>query len=700
MSQDQESNGIPVDNPIRKREQDLLGRTSAALSFVEHVLALDASQGIVVGVFGPWGSGKTSFLNLARQEFDQKDVAVITFNPWFFSGTEQLINRFFAELADPLQLPGGKHDEVGKVLSVISEYGTCLQGKAGALSKFGRVYYERRRGSLAQQREKAKSALEKLGKPIVVLLDDVDRLSAVEIWEIFRLVRLTGSFPNLVYVVACDRVRIEEALSKEGSGRDYLEKIVQLSFNVPESPMETLRSELSTAISMALSDNGCVEKIDGWFWADVFPEIILPLIRNLRDVRRYAASARESIASLHDQVALSDVLALEAVRLFLPDVFKRLRYMASSLTVAPPARSPHSSLVSDAARLLGEDHSHREEIEKLVELGGEGGKQVVGALLKRLFPGTKHSDAERNVHLDEPNLLAQRRVAHESVLRLYLERVVDSDLRVFLDAKGAFERMSDLKAFSEFMDSIDPLRLEALIGRIVGFGGQFRPDHVEAGTTGILNLWTALPRKANDYDALRLFTVVVRLILQTLDSPQAIAAMVRQVLRQLNSLSARWILVRAVAFEPKSNANFVSKDDSDSLQTAVGNAIRSASFGVDKLIEERNPAKLLRFARKTESEEPLSISDSPKLTYVILRDSITVSGSSTLQSSASSVSYGLDWPGLTEIYGTSETVNASIESLHERFEELIPWFESRAISRDEARLLIDMARQGEEPNSE
>ena len=700
MSQDQESNGILVDNPIRTREQDLLGRTSAADSFVEHVLALDASQGVVVGVFGPWGSGKTSFLNLARQEFEQKDVAVIAFNPWFFSGTEQLIYRFFAELSDPLQLPGGKHDQVGKVLSAISEYGTCLQGKAGTLSRFGRVYFGRRRGSLIQQREKAVSALENLDKPIVVLLDDVDRLSAVEIREIFRLVRLTGCFPNLVYVVACDRVRIEEALSNEGSGRDYLEKIVQLSFNVPESPIETLRSELSIAIHRAISDTGCIDTIGYRFWADVFPEIILPLIRNMRDVRRYAASARETIFSLHDQVALGDVLALEAVRLFLPDVFKRLPYMAGSLTVASPERSMQKLMASRRAGLMGDDRAEKEQIRQLIELGGDGSKKVAKALLQRLFPGAKSSYANGDTPVNEPYLLTQRRVAHESILRLYLERVVDGDLRVFQGAKDAFERMSDLKAFSEFMGSIDPLRLQAVIARIGDFRTQFKPNHIEAGTTVILNLWKSLPTKANDYDALGEFTTVVRLLLETLDSPQAIVNMVRRVLRELNSLSARWILVRAVAFDPKSNANFVSEEDSNSLKQAVGNAIRSASISVDALVEERNPAALIRFAQMTESEEPLHISDSPQLTYVILRDSIAVSESSTLQSSVVNYSHGLDWQRLTAIYETRKTVNARIESLHERFDDLIPWFESREIPLDEARSLIDMARQGEDPNPE
>lgn len=700
MSQYQVGNGIIVDNPIRKREQDLLGRTAAAESFVRHVLALDTSQGVVVGVFGPWGSGKTSFLNLARQEFEQEVVTVIDFNPWFFSGTEHLVSRFFAELSDLIQLPGKKFDDVGKVLS---EYGTCLQGRIGTFFRLGRVYIERRRGSLAGQREKVVSTLQELDKPIIVLLDDVDRLSATEIREIFKLVRLTGCFPNLVYIVACDRSRVEKALGEEGwEGRDYLEKIVQHSYNLPESPKETLQYELSAAIERTLSEIGCTSSIDDQVWADVYPEIIRPLIRNMRDVRRFAASSRETISSLNSQVALTDVLALEAVRLFLPGVFKQLSPLVSSLTVASLAGAIERHEEDQIARAMGEDRPRDEQFKALVGVAGsKTEEQVVRALLRRLFPIFRFTDTDRKPlgqNVGEQHLLSRRRVAHESILRLYLERVADSELRAFQIANDAFERMTDLNAFEEFMASIDPFRLEAVTSRIGELASERRPRQIEFGIIGILNLWPKFPRGAIDDDVLRGLTASVKSILETLDSPMAIARMVCRILPRLKCLSSKWVLVRAVAFRPDTNANFVSKEDSERLSTAVANEIRSAN--ADDLTEERNPAHLLRFAQMAESELPLQISDSPKLTYVILRDSLTQSGSSYMHSRARSAESGVKWNRLTKIYGTRETAQARIESLHQQFGDMVPWFESRRISLDEARSLIGIAKQGEESRSE
>ena len=80
-------------------------------------------------------------------------------------------------------------------------------------------------------------------EPIVIVLDDADRLSRGEIRNVFRLVRLTAHFPNLIYIVPCDRHRVERALneSEQGlSGSDYLDKIIQFPYNLPEIPAHIL----------------------------------------------------------------------------------------------------------------------------------------------------------------------------------------------------------------------------------------------------------------------------------------------------------------------------------------------------------------------------------------------------------------------------------------------------------------------------
>ena len=194
---------------------------------------------------------------------------------------------------------------------------------------------QRRKEGIGSRRTKLKSALAALDKPIVVVLDDIDRLATPEIRDIFKLVRLTASFPNVIYVVAFDRKRVESALGEEGiPGRDYLEKILQVAVDLPAIPTQVLNRQLFAALDESLQTIEKPGQLDEAAWPDVFAEVVRPLVRNMRDVKRYATSVHGTVAALEGEIALADVLALEAVRVLLPDVFAQLHGAVEALTTS------------------------------------------------------------------------------------------------------------------------------------------------------------------------------------------------------------------------------------------------------------------------------------------------------------------------------------------------------------------------------
>ena len=97
------------DNPIRSISEDLLGRTSFAQSLRDALLSYKDKNSIVVGLFGAWGSGKTSLLNLIEEglvkssEKYTTEPIIIRFNPWNFSEQNQLIFQFFNSLSHTLK---------------------------------------------------------------------------------------------------------------------------------------------------------------------------------------------------------------------------------------------------------------------------------------------------------------------------------------------------------------------------------------------------------------------------------------------------------------------------------------------------------------------------------------------------------------------------------------------------------------------
>lgn len=295
----------------------------------------------MIGVLGPWGSGKTSFVNLARARLEDESITVLDFNPWMFSGAEQLVESFFVELASQLRLKPGL-GEIGKDLE---DYGETFSGLAWlslvgpwvergwTASKLIARILQRRREGVGGRRQKLEAALQALDKPLVVVLDDIDRLTTSEIRDIFKLIRLTANFPNVIYLAAFDRKRVEDALAEHGiPGRDYLEKILQVGVDLPAVPDSVLHRQVFKAIDGAIEGVEPRAPFSETVWPDAYMEVIRPLLRNMRDVRRFAAAVHGAVVDLGGQIELVDVLALEAIRVFLPDVFNLMPRAVDGLT--------------------------------------------------------------------------------------------------------------------------------------------------------------------------------------------------------------------------------------------------------------------------------------------------------------------------------------------------------------------------------
>ena len=653
------------DSPIQRVDDDTLSRSGAARSFAEQVLALDVTEGVVVGVLGPWGSGKTSFVNLAKLHFERVGIPILDFNPWMFSGAQQLVESFFVELAAQLRLRPDLAD-VGKDLE---EYGETFSGMAwlplvgpwiergrGATKILAKILQRRREG-VGGRRQKLETALAKLDKPIIVVLDDIDRLSTAEIRDVFKLVRLTASFPNVVYIVAFDRTRVEEALAEQGiPGRDYLEKILQVAVDIPAVPAQVLNRQIFSAIDGALAGIENPGPFDQKTWPDAFAEIVRPLVRSMRDVRRYALAVRGTVAALDGQVALADVLALEAIRVFMPDVFARLHGSVDGLTTT-----------SDTFGSRNESPHLKSQVEALVQAAG-GKADIVDSMVRRLFPaGTRH--LPRGSHYGSDWLdrwLRERRVAHEDILRLYLERVAGESLLAFYEAEKAWSRFADRSALESYLRSIDIARLQDVIGALESYEDQFAPEHVVPASTVLLNLLPELPERKRglfELDTTMVVTRVTYRLLRSLKDPAAIEAAVKAILPDVTTLSSRLALITQVGHREGAGHRLVSEEADKEVLKSWRGEVRSAS--VEQLAREWDLLRVV-FAAKFEadsSEGDLDIPDAPDLTLSLLRAARGESRQQTVESRAVRRFPRLDWDALVKLFGDEAVLRDRIGRL-------------------------------------
>lgn len=661
---------ISIDNPIVSHKQDQLDRTVVAIEFARTIRKFDVSEGLVVGILGAWGSGKSSFVNLMREQFTAKpSITVVDFNPWMFSGTEQLVESFFREISAELRIKDEK--KFSKIADGLSEYGEILSPIAMIPfvgSWFDRTFktyktmhqwWKDRKVGSSPIRTKVSDALKELDRPVVVVIDDIDRLSTNEIRDIFKLVRLTASFPNLVYILAFDRYRIELALDETNiPGRAYLEKIIQLSFDLPSISQDVLQSKVVAEFNNVLGDVKNL-RLDQERWPDAFSELILPLIENLRDITRLATSARPTLEVLGADIDAVDIMTLEAVRVFKPALFNELHKHKNLLTT-----------VSDSYNYNNDTTRQEKQIEKLIELA-DGDKEYVDKLISRVFPAAKRYIS--NMHYGYDSMSDWRRthrLAHIDFLSLYLERNTTEGLMAFRRAEEAFEIMNNEAQFGALLDSLDPELLNDTIYSLEAYEHAFEKDQIIPGSIALLNRINKIPEKKNRglFDIGSPDITVGRVVLRMMrtikeESEREDAA--KQIIDGLETYSSRLDFIRSLGFDNGVGHKLVSETFAADIEAAF---IKDLEASRPTNVE--NEWSLLAVYwyyvdKKDGNYEPFTF-DNPDELRKIFETAKSTMRSQSADSRHVKTEDRLSWEVLVKIFGDEDSIRSALATLKEK----------------------------------
>lgn len=474
-----------ADEPISRPDQDELHRSTFARALARQVDAAPKASGFVIGVTGPWGDGKTSVLNMASAYVTELAPGAIQFkfNPWLFESSGDLVNRFLLELGERLQHEQSLGGQVrSRLKRLMRDYG-------GVLGQLGEaVAQQLQRASAHDTRDELREELAVLGRPIVVFIDDIDRLTAAEIRDVMRLVKLVADFPWTVFVLAFDRERVERALAegvggREDDGRAYLEKIVQVSAELPR----VMPTELEQLFERSLEDLS--RRLDKPLptsrrWRAIIHRVIGPQLRTLRDVRRYLAAAAMTIELANDEIDLADLLALEAIRLYVPEAHA---FVLDHVDLLTRYWTPLLDTESD--------ERHRAELQAFLETLGER-VEPVRQLVNLVFPGAVRllepgtefdSDAERIWR-------RERRVAVASNLLFYVGKAHGPGQIANADVAAIAQSLGDADELSSRLDALDGPRLSSLIDRLSEYEWELEPADYVVAAERFLAVASRLPR--------------------------------------------------------------------------------------------------------------------------------------------------------------------------------------------------------------
>ena len=242
------------DLPIQKISDAHFGFEKYSETLVSTILGADTP--LCIGIFGSWGTGKTSLMKMVYSRLDNSEysdqIIPVWFNAWRFENEPHLIlallnvmretvasrNKPFAdylktflkavlagiEVNAPIKpltftfspaKASNEMKEISKIANTQSLYFDSFKYLEKSIKQFGDLSF-------------------------VVFIDDLDRCAPDKIIQMFESIKLFMDFPGIIYVLGVDPSMLEYAVSQKYSkdsgidGNSYIKKIIQVLFNIPK----------------------------------------------------------------------------------------------------------------------------------------------------------------------------------------------------------------------------------------------------------------------------------------------------------------------------------------------------------------------------------------------------------------------------------------------------------------------------------
>lgn len=271
-----------------------------------------------------YGYGKTSFLLILHQWFKKQykgQVTWIDFKPWLCDDTRTLIIEFFHLLAKESDVNIDLHNDLIK-------YGNALASGVLHINNL----FNSSKNPLKSMHDRIDKKLKKKHKPIIITIDDLDRLDKDEVLSVLKLIRDTADFPNIFYITAAEYTYLSETLKQCGITHPdrYLEKFFNLTLYLPAYEMnygEQIQKNIENYLKSELPNdkekeidlrNVCEENIVETIWNQCFT--------NVRDFKRFTNQLFLYLEEIRKtEYCLYDAVFVALLEYKCPEIYKILR---------------------------------------------------------------------------------------------------------------------------------------------------------------------------------------------------------------------------------------------------------------------------------------------------------------------------------------------------------------------------------------
>lgn len=422
--------------------EDSFGRSHFAKVLVNEIIMLDNKQSAyTIGLNAKYGMGKTSFMIQMQNLLEQHKTSYVCISPWSCTSDGQIVKDFFHSISGVIGRKMGLG--INKLLSIYKDLILDVQ-HAYKIKAFDDLLKNEK--SIYEVYEEIKEKLSICKEKIVVFIDDVDRLQASELAMIIQLIRNTGNFPYVVFMLFYDKDYMVKALEQNKSITDadeYLKKIINVELMFPAYDTEIYRSTITARIDnilrLIIPDVHERETVVYSFIERMSPkneilsidyfEYAFPNYRDLNrfismfslDLRMLLTANQDNVECWKNEIDVVDLILVELLKYVRPDLYEMLRSRKDTLLepskdeytlrkevknfILKEANELMEKLFNRIASLRNEEKDDKEEKQPKIKVDlKENDKQLIQQrnyvahhLLDVLFLEERRGDKERTL---------------------------------------------------------------------------------------------------------------------------------------------------------------------------------------------------------------------------------------------------------------------------------------------------------------
>ncbi|HHF2006139.1 TPA: P-loop NTPase fold protein, partial [Haemophilus influenzae] len=412
-------------------------------------------------------------------------------------------------------------------------------------------------------------------------------------------------------------------------GQDYLEKIIQIPFDIPQVPKKLLQENLFSSLDKILRD----VYLDKARWSNAYWNIIKPTIKNIRDIKRYTSSLSNIFKQLGKEIDVVDLLTIEAIRIFFPDKFKEIFELKDYLL----ARSDNDKRKVKLSDFIQDNEMYESFLEVLFDID--------------------------NINSNN-EFLKNRRIAYSAFFDLYFEQVMSPEFINVKLSQKVWLAMQSEEDFKIALSAVPDDSLENVVNNLIDYEKDFTK---EIALATIPTLYRNLPRVPEkelgffDFGADMVWSRLVYRLLRRLPEKDK-----KEVITQLlnsSDLYGQYQIVGIIGYREGRGHQLVSESDAKDLEEIFLNNIRSAT--IKELAGTYNLSHIIYFFVLIGNPFSDDILSSPEVFLSLLKSSISERKSQRGDDPTIHREKILLWDALIKICGDEDKVNSLIEKIAE-----------------------------------